>query len=229
MMMSSTFLFVYVCVCVFEHWSRDLGGISVLWFHCQCKRFWCCPFISGDRIQPNKVLPFESEYWPCSNETKSSAYLNKHLIPEIPFHWTLLISQTKKNGFVAFLFQQKSWCLFAGALGAVEVRPSLSRSCCFPRMCPVESGNLNLAVTAASATEKFRLKLPRAALLLLIILPDYGVGWGFASSCKIYTEQVDQPIPVWCCSSFSLQISDDTCSLGVPAGFGFISYWNFQE
>lgn len=105
MMMSSTFLFVYVCVCVFEHWSRDLGGISVLWFHCQCKRFWCCPFISGDRIQPNKVLPFESEYWPCSNETKSSAYLNKHLIPEIQFHWTLFISQTgRKRDFLPFFF-----------------------------------------------------------------------------------------------------------------------------
>lgn len=138
-----------------------------------------------------------------------------------------MISQMKKNGFVAFLFQQKSWCLFAGALGAVEARPSLSR-CCFPLMCPVESGNLNLAVTAASATEKFRLKLPRAALLLLLILPDYGVGWGFALSCKIYMEQLDQPIPVWCCSYFSLQLSDDTCSLVVPVGFGFISYWNFQ-
>lgn len=121
MMMLSTFLFVYVCVCVFEHWSRDLGGISVLWFHCQCKRFWCCPFISGDRIQSNKVLPFESEYWPCSNEIKSSAYLNKHWIPEIQFHWTLLISQTgRKIDLLLFFPNRKVGASLMGLLGLLR-------------------------------------------------------------------------------------------------------------
>lgn len=72
----------------------------------------------------------------------------------------------------------------------------LSRSCFFPQVFPGESGNLNLAVAAALATEKFRLKLPRAALLLLSILPDYDVDLGFGSSCKVYMEQVDQLIPV---------------------------------
>lgn len=92
-------------------------------------------------------------------------------------------------------------------------------------MCPVESGNLNLPVAAASATEKFRLKLPRAALLLLIILPDSGVDLGFASSCKMYMEQVAQHIPVWCCSWFSPQKSEDTFSPVVPVGFAFVFYF----
>lgn len=120
----------YLYMCVYVCLSTDLGGISVLWFHCQCKRFWCCPFISGDRIQPNKVLPFESEYWPCSNETKSSAYLNKHLIPEIQFHWTLLISQTGRKMDLLLFFSPTeklvplcwgSWGCWAAAVALQEL------------------------------------------------------------------------------------------------------------
>lgn len=146
-----------------------------------------------------------------------------------------MISQTgRKIDLLLFFFPTEKLVPLCWGSGAVKVQPLLSRSCCFPQMCPVESGDLNLPVAAASATEKFRLKLPRAALLLLIILPDCRVDLGFASSCKMYTEQVDQHIPVWCCSWFSPQKSEDTFPLVVPVGFGLgflfyiISYWNFQ-
>lgn len=55
---------------------------------------------------------------------KSSTYLNKHLIPEIPFHWILLILQrttmgllNKKRGVYLVLLCWGLCCCCVGAMG----------------------------------------------------------------------------------------------------------------
>lgn len=135
------------------------------------------------------------------------------------FHWALLISSSgRKMDLWLFLPTEK---LVPLCWGSVELLLPTD----------VSSGEWEFEFGCGCC---FRLKLPRAALLLLIILPDQAVDLGFASSCKMYMEQVDQHIPVWCSSWFSLQKSEgiftcDTCWLWFCFLFSIISCWNFQE
>jgi len=96
MMMSSTFLFVYVCVYVCL--STDLWSLVASP---------CCDFIANVKGSgvARSFLETEFNQIKCFHlkanidlvtmKRKSSSYLNKHLIPEMQFPWTLLILQRR--------------------------------------------------------------------------------------------------------------------------------------
>lgn len=81
---------------------------------------------------------------------KSSTYLNKHLIPEMRFQWTLLISQRRRKMVWSLPFPNKKATPLLGLLRCAELlQPLLSSDLsALAAPFPVENGNGAVALSA---------------------------------------------------------------------------------